>query len=75
MPQANKQLSLGIKERKTTMGYTMDEFSRYMVNLARFRSVWIEWAHSKPSPKHPIKYLKWYFSEPDFDKWIKENNK
>lgn len=56
------------------MGYAMNEFDRYMVALANFRAVWCEWANSMLSPlKHPIKYLKWYFSEPDFDKWIKEN--
>ena len=58
------------------MGYTMDEFDRYLVDLTSFRAIWCEWAHSKPSLlKHPIKYLKWYFSEPDFDKWRKETNK
>ena len=56
------------------MGYTMDEFDRYLIDLVRFWPVWQEWVNSKPSLiKHPIKYLKWYFSEPDFDKWIKEN--
>ena len=58
------------------MGFHMDAFDRYMVDIAKFWVVWHEWAHSKPSPlKHPIQYLKWYFSEPDFDEWIKENNK
>ena len=57
------------------MGYTTDEFFTYMVDLANFRAVWCEWAHSQPSLKHPIKYLKWYFSEPTFDKWIKETNR
>ena len=57
------------------MGYAMDEFDRYLIDLVRFWPVWCEWAHSKPSLKRPIKYLKWYFSEPNFDEWIKENNK
>ena len=58
------------------MGYTMDEFDKYLVDLVHFSAVWHELAHQKPSLlKHPIKYLKWYFSEPDFDKWIKETNK
>ena len=49
------------------MGYTMDEFDRYLVDLARFWVVWNEWAHQKPSLKHPIEYIKWWFSEPKFD--------
>lgn len=58
------------------MGYTMDEFDRYLVDLARFVPVWEEWLKSEPSFfRHPIKYIKWYFSEPDFDEWIKENTK
>lgn len=58
------------------MGYTMDELDGYITNLAHFGSAWREWALSKPSClKHPIKYIKWYFSEPDFNKWIKENGK
>ena len=36
---------------------------------------WHKWASQCPSLKHPIKYLKWYFNEPKYDKWIKENNK
>ena len=27
---------------------------------------WHKWAESKPSLKHPIKYLKWYFSDPRY---------
>ena len=46
------------------MVYPMNDFDRYLVNAAHFRAVWCEWAHSKPSLKHPIKYIKWYFSEP-----------
>lgn len=58
------------------MGYAISEYYRYWIDLANFRVVWCEWAHSKPSLfKHPIKYLKWYFSEPDFDKWIKEKKR
>ena len=58
------------------MGYIIDEFKQHMVDLANFRVVWVEWSCSKPPLlKHPIKYFKWYFSEPDFDEWIKEKNK
>lgn len=57
------------------MGYTMDEFDRYMVDLARFQSVWSEWSSQCPSLKRPIQYLKWYFSEPKYEKFIKEINK
>lgn len=57
------------------MGYAIDEFDRYLVDLARFWTVWCEWAHQKPSLKHPIKYIKWWFSEPNFDEWMKENDK
>ena len=58
------------------MGYTIDEFYRYLIDLARFRPVWEEWLRSEPSFfKHPIKYLKWHFSEPKYEKFIKENNK
>ena len=58
------------------MGYNMDEFDKYMLDLTKFWAVWTEWLRSEPSLlKHPIKYIKWYFSEPDFDEWIKENNK
>lgn len=44
-----------------------------LLNHYRFYLKWREWAYNKPSLRHPVKYLKWYFSEPDFDKWIKEN--
>ena len=58
------------------MGFHMDEFDQYMVDLANFRPIWCEWSCSKPSFfKHPIKYIKWYFSEPDFDEWIKEKKR
>ena len=57
------------------MSRNTNEFDKYLVDLANFRVIWTEWADSQPSLKHPIKYLKWYFSEPDFDKWRKENNK
>lgn len=46
-----------------------------LLNHYRFYLKWREWAHSKPSLKHPIKYLKWYFSEPKYEKFIKETNK
>lgn len=55
------------------MGY---DFDKYLVDLANFHAVWCEWFHSAPSLlKHPIKYLKWCFNEPNFDKWRKETNK
>lgn len=46
------------------MGYTYDE---ELLNNYRFWIKWHEWAHSKPSLRHPIKYLKWYFSEPKYE--------
>lgn len=52
------------------MTYLTDE---ELLNHYRFYLKWREWAYNKPSLRHPVKYLKWYFSEPDFDKWIKEN--
>lgn len=54
------------------MGYTLD---LELIAWCDYWDAWRKWAHSKPSHKHPIKYLKWYFSEPNFDKWIKEHNK
>lgn len=55
------------------MAYTLDV---ELMNWFSYWDAWCEWAHSQPSPlKHPIKYLKWYFGEPDFDKWRKEINK
>ena len=54
------------------MAYLTDEDP---LSLYRFYCKWQEWVYNKPSLKHPIKYLKWYFSEPNYDKWIKENNK
>lgn len=54
------------------MGYTLDpEF----IAWCDYWDAWHKWASQCPSLKHPIKYLKWYFSEPNFDKWIKEKNK
>ena len=40
-----------------------------------FWDSWHEWSSQKPSLKHPIKYLKWYRSEPKYETFIKENNK
>lgn len=46
------------------MGYTLDpEF----IAWCDYWDAWHKWAHSKPSLKHPIKYLKWYFSEPKYE--------
>jgi hypothetical protein len=45
-----------------------------LLNHYRFYLKWREWAYNKPSLKHPIKYLKWYFSEPKYEKFIKENS-
>lgn len=58
------------------MGCTLTQDEQIIMEHSRFWFVWHEWARQKPSLfKHPIKYIKWYFSEPDFDKWIKEKNK
>ncbi len=55
------------------MGYTYD---KELIDWIEGFEAWRQWARQKPSfLKHPIQYLKWYFSEPNFDKWIKENKK
>ena len=54
------------------MGYTLDP---ELIAWFDYWDAWYKWAHSKPSLKHPIKYLKWYFSEPKYEKFIKEKNK
>ena len=51
------------------------DYEQELVKIAKYWTVWNEWATQKPSILHPIKYIKWYFSEPDFDKWRKETNK
>jgi hypothetical protein len=43
-----------------------------LVEWCDYWDAWRKWAGSKPSLKHPIKYIKWYFGEP---KYRKENNK
>jgi hypothetical protein len=51
------------------MAYTLDpEFIAWW----DYWDAWHKWARSEPSLKHPIKYLKWYFSEPKYEKFIKE---
>ena len=54
------------------MAYALDP---ELIAWCDYWNAWHKWAHSEPSLKHLIKYLKWYFSEPDFDKWRKENKK
>lgn len=58
------------------MGRILTRDEQIIMEHYHFWFVWHEWARQKPSLlKHPIKYIKWYFSEPDFDKWRKENAK
>lgn len=58
------------------MGYNMSDFDKYLVEVANFHSVWCEWARNKPSLlRHPVKYIKWYFSEPKYEDFRKETNK
>ena len=55
------------------MGYFIDPKWDAWLN---FHRAWHDWAHSKPSPiKHPIKYIRWYFSEPKYEDFRKETNK
>ena len=51
------------------MGYTLDP---KFIAWCDYWDAWNEWTHSEPSLKHPIKYLKWYFSEPKYENFIKE---
>ncbi len=54
------------------MGYT---FNKDLLDWINFWYAWNQWSYQKPSLKHPIKYIKWWFSEPKYEKFIKENNK
>jgi len=46
------------------MAYTLDpEF----IVWCDYWDAWHKWASQCPSLKHPIKYLKWYFSEPKYE--------
>lgn len=45
------------------------------INWVDYWDAWHEWAHQKPSLKHPIKYIKWWFGEPKYKKWKKGQNK
>lgn len=49
-----------------------DKYDKELIDYFKFQRVWSEWLKSEPSLKHPIKYIKWYFSEP---KYGKETNK
>lgn len=33
-----------------------------------FWDSWMQWRIQKPSLMHPIKYIKWYLSEPEYGK-------
>lgn len=46
------------------------DFDKELVSIANFWATWQEWASQKPSLRHPIKYLKWYFSEPQYEEWL-----
>ena len=63
-----------IKKGKQQMGYELDID---LIEWINFWETWREWARQKPSLKHPIQYIKWYFSEPKpkYEKFIKENSK
>lgn len=37
-----------------------------LIEWMNFWDTWRQWARQKPSLKHPIKYIKWYFSEPKY---------
>ena len=43
-----------------------------LIEWINFWEAWRKWASQKPSIKHPIKYIKWYFSEPKYGKEIKK---
>jgi len=58
-----------IKKGKQLMAYY---YLEGLVEWCDYWDAWRKWARSKPSLKHPIKYIKWYFGEP---KYRKENNK
>ena len=49
--------------------------SHELLDYYNFYIAWQQWARRKPSRKHPIKYIKWWFSEPQYETFIKENNK
>ena len=51
------------------------DYEQELVKIAKYWTIWNEWASQKPSLRHPIKYIKWYFSEPKYEEWIKENIK
>ena len=56
------------------MGY---ELNIDLIEWINFWETWREWARQKPSLKHPIQYIKWYFSEPKpkYENFIKESSK
>ena len=50
----------------------VDHIDEELIYWFKFWDAWHEWARSEPSLKHPIKYIKWYFSEPKYGKEIKK---
>ena len=52
-----------------------DYYIEGLTEWCNYWDAWHKWAAQCPSLKHPIKYLKWYFSEPKYETFIKENNK
>ena len=48
------------------------EFDLDLIAWMKFWDDWREWASKKPSLKHPIKYIKWYFSEPNYYEMIRK---
>jgi hypothetical protein len=49
------------------MAYNLDQ---KLIDWMNFWDTWYKWASQKPSLKHFIKYINWYFNEP---KYRKEN--
>ena len=65
-------LTLSEIRKEYPMAYTIEQEFIDWVNLW---DAWHKWASQKPSLKHPIKYIKWYFSEPKYEKWKKGQSK
>ena len=43
-----------------------DRYWPELMKWMNFWDTWRQWASQRPSLKHPIKYIKWYFSEPKY---------
>ena len=43
------------------------DYHKELMEWFDFHERWRQWARQKPSLKHPIKYIKWYFSEPKYE--------